>query len=135
MESGSKLSAVHLGTLRHYRATKVIGVIVAIAISLLYPLQICYDFDDKPDIGDILQAFIDISVSIPSTPDDDRSYWIAGLPHGSRPDIPDVEKILPAFWPSWFIVSEPGHSVESGYLETPIQQHFLQPWSRPPPEA
>jgi len=112
-------------------------VIVAIAVSLLYPLDLCYEYDDKPDVGDIIQAFIDIDAdSVPSGPDDDCSQWFAGLPHGNPPAIPDVEKILPAFWPNWVVVSGPVQVVESHCSQTSNQQQFLHPfWSRPPPNA
>ena len=107
----------------------MIALVVAIAVFQLYPLDICYGYGDRPDVDDILQAIL---IVLPNAPLDSDA-WVAKLPHGLAPDIPDVEKVLLEPVHVWTVESEARYLVEPQYHETPFQHHFLQPWTRPPP--
>jgi hypothetical protein len=108
---------------------------VAVAIFLLCPLQLCYDSDDNPEIGDIIHAILDVGCATCSVAADDVNGWKADSPHQAPPNIPDVEKVLPPIWPDWIVVHESGSTIELTERANPLRQHFLQPWSRPPPNA
>jgi len=109
----------------------MIALVVAFAVFQLYPLDICYGYGDQPDVDDILQAIL---IVVPDHPADSEA-WMATLPHGLPPDIPDVEKVLPEGAQVRVVESEEAYLVGPQRHETPFQQHFLQPWSRPPPHV
>lgn len=117
--------------MRQFRSSKMIALVVAIAVFQLYPLDICYGYGDQPDVDDILQAILSV---VPATPPDSET-WMATLPHGLPPDIPDVEKALLESVHVWPADSEETYLVEPQRHDTSFQQHFLQPWSRPPPHV
>src|SRR2546422_10491132 len=109
----------------------MIALVVAISIFQLYPLDICYGYGDQPDVDDILQAIL---IVLPNTAQDSEA-WVATRPHGLPPDIPDVEKVLLEPVHIGTVESEARYLVEPQSHESPFQQHFLQPWSRPPPHV
>ena len=109
----------------------MIALVVAFAVFQLYPLDICYGYGDRPDVDDIVQAIL---IMVPSHSPDSEA-WMTTLPHGLPPDIPDVEKVLLKWAHVWIVDSEEAFLVEPQCHETPFRQHFLQPWSRPPPHV
>ena len=122
---------MNITVLRQSRTSKMAALVLALAVFQLYPLDICYGYGDQPDLDDIIQALR--AITVPIVPPDNFEAWTAASPHGPPPDIPDVEKALIEPLQIWIVEPEAVHFVEAQGHETPLQQHILRLWGRPPP--
>src|SRR5438552_3335439 len=92
--------------MRSFSRTPIISILIAflaLDLSLLYPLDVCYLTGQDPDFGDIIQAFLDTDVCMadfalaPIDPND----AILSSEIRPWPDFPDMEKVLPGDTYAW----------------------------------